>query len=131
MKKVLLISVLVCLAGLNQLFAANPIPSYNVLVSGKASFQESTKPSGRIIPGKARRMMNIETTTSSGTNGISNTIVAAVVYRLDGSLTLGPYYIVCGQSLVVGVDDKPWGVNVTTEVPVKFSVWASMGLLGN
>jgi hypothetical protein len=131
MKKLLLISVLVCLAGLNQIFAANPIPSFNVLVTGRATFQESTKPIGRIIPGKERRMMNIQTSTASPTNGVANSIISATVYRLDGTLTLGPYYIVCGQSLVVGVDDKPWGVIVLTGVPAKFSVWASSGLLGN
>ena len=125
MKKLLLIFVLVCFAGLNQLFAANPIPSYNVLVTGRASFLESTIPFLGNVPSDARRQMNVQTSTASPSARVSSSIVVVKIYRLDGLITKGPYYLICGQSLSVGIDDYKWGVEVKTEVPARVSVWAS------
>jgi len=129
MKKLLLISVLVCFVGLSQLFAINPIPSYNVKVIGKASFQELGKPfiSVNNIITKEKRQLNVETTISSGggKSGLSNSIVAISVYRLDGQITMGPYFLICGQSLTVGIDDQPWGVNLIAQDLSIISVWTS------
>jgi hypothetical protein len=125
MKKLLLICVLVCLAALNQVFAANPIPSYNVLVVGAASFQESSRPMNANNLSKERRQMDVESSTASPTAGFAGTVIAAVVYRLDGRVTMGPYYMICGQTLVVGIDDKTWGVNVLAKDPAYVSVWTS------
>ena len=126
MKKLLAITVLVCFAGLNQLFAVNPIPSYNVLVAGKAIFQESTKPFlGNGIPTDAKRKMNVQTSTASPSAGATRSIVAIKMYRLDGQVILGPYYLVCGQSISVNIDDKKWGVEVVSEVPSRVSVFTS------
>jgi len=122
MKKILLISVLVFFAGLNQLLAANPIPSYNVLVTSRANFQE-IKALGGNNQSKERRQMNIETTSASPSTSFGNTIVVTTVYRLDGRATLGPYYIVVGQTLVIGIDTSAWGVNVSTDGQSLVSVW--------
>jgi hypothetical protein len=127
MKKVLFISVLVCFTAINQLFAANPIPSYNVLVTGRAVFQESSKPIVRNSATDARRQMNIQTSTSSPTNGFSHAIVVVTIYRLDGAITKGPYYLICGQSVSAAIDDTTWGVSVLSEEPSRVSVWASLG----
>ena len=128
MKKLFLISVLVCLAGLNQLFAANPIPSYNVLVSGKANFQETVK-SKSAGPSKEKRQMNIETSTSTATpppsTGMGRAVVVAMLYQLDGTATMGPFYIPIGQSLSVGIDGSPWGVNIGSADGVLVSVWTT------
>jgi len=128
MKKLFLISVLVCLAGLNQLFAANPIPSYNVLVSGKANFQESVK-SKSSGPSKEKRQMNIETSTSTATpppsTGMGRAVVVAMLYKLDGSASMGPYYIGVGQSLSIGIDGSAWGVNIAAPDAALVSVWTT------
>lgn len=125
MKKLLLISVLVCFAGL-QLFASNPIPSYNVLVQDRASFQETPPPFIGNVPKDEKRQMNIETTSSSGGSAaLGASIVIVNVYRLDGRGSMGPYYLICGQSLSVFVDDKSWGVNVMANDPTLVSVWAN------
>ena len=116
MKKLLLILALICVAGLNQLFAANPIPCYNVVVSGKATFQESNRPITSIVPTDERRQMNIETSTSSSpTAGITRTFVVAKLYQIAGHGTMGPYFIPCGQTLSVAIDDQAWAVDLFTE----------------
>jgi hypothetical protein len=125
MKKLMLISVLVCFAGINQLFSANPIPSYNVLVTGRAIFQEGTKPISGNTVSDERRQMNVQTSTASPTNGFALLIVAVKVYRLDGAITMGPYYLQVGQSLGVRIDDKRWGVDVVSEQTSRVSVWTS------
>jgi hypothetical protein len=126
MKKLFLISVLVCLAGLNQLFAANPIPSYNVLISnGKTSFQESVK-QGAGGAAKEKRQMNIETTVStSPTSGFGRAVAVAYVYQIVGHTTLGPFYIPVGQSIAVGIDETAWGVNIATPDAAFVSVWTT------
>jgi len=124
MKKLLIITVLVCFAGF-QLFAVNPIPSYNVLVQGRASFQEQIRPIGGNSNADMKRKMNIQTSTASPGTGIKAlSIVSITVYRLDHSINLGPYYIYAGQSLSVGIDFSAWGVDVVTE-RARVSVWAS------
>jgi hypothetical protein len=126
MKKLLLISVLVCLAAVNQVLATNPIPSYNVLVTGRANFQEkNTKPIGGLPIGKEKRQMNVESSTASPTAGFSNTVIVAVIYRLDGQVRKGPYYIISGQTLSVGIDDQAWGVDVLAQDPALVSVYTS------
>ena len=127
MKKLLLISVLVCFAAINQLFAANPIPSYNVLVAGRAVFQESNKPIVRNTSTDAKRQMNIQTSTASPTEGFSHAIIVVTIYQLNGIITKGPYYLICGQSISATIDDTTWGVSVLSEEPSRVSVWASLG----
>jgi|WetSurMetagenome_2_1015567.scaffolds.fasta_scaffold443118_1 hypothetical protein len=125
MKKLLIISVLVCFAGL-QLFAVNPIPSYNVLVLGRASFQEIRNVAGNNVE-KEKRLMNIQTSTASPGSGISKglSIVSITVYRLDRRVTLGPFYIYCGQSLQVSIDTSAWGVDVVTQALARVNVFTS------
>jgi hypothetical protein len=123
MRKLLLIAVLVCFAG--GLFAANPIPSYNVLVNGRASFLETVKPFvGNAVP-DAKRMMNIQTSTGSPGMGFSTVFVYTWVYRLDGTVRQGPYYIAVGQTISVQIDFTSWGVDVVTQAPSRISVWTS------
>jgi hypothetical protein len=127
MKKLLIISVLLCFAGF-KLLAVNPIPSYNVLVQGKVTFQEAV-PSvggGAGLFAKEKRMMNIQTHTASPSTGIKLTsIIAITVYRLDHRISYGPYYIYCGQSLSIGIDNSYWGVDVYTADLARVSVWTS------
>ena len=128
MKKLILITALVCLAGLNQLFAVNPIPSYNVFVSGKSAFQESGKPGDNGTPGKERRQMNIETSSASTpppSTGFGRPMVSVVLYQIDGHNSMGPYYIYVGQSLSVGIDDSPWGVSINSESPSFVNVYTN------
>jgi hypothetical protein len=130
MKKLFFISVLVCFAGINQLFSANPIPSYNVLVLGKASFQESTKPIiGNTVPDE-KRQMNVQSSTASPTKGFAGFILRARAYRLDGSMVLGPFYFQVGQTLQISIDDRAWGVEISSDQPSRESVWI-VGEQGN
>ena len=91
---------------------------------------ENNKITTRTDVPKERRMMNIETSVASPTAGFAHSIIVTTLYRLDGSgITMGPYYLVCGQSLSVLIDNKIWGVNIVTVDPARISVWASGALL--
>jgi|GEM_PF-709751 hypothetical protein len=97
-----------------------PIPSYNVLVETSALFQEN-------IPGncKARRKINVHINTSSKPDSIP-CIAEVYIYSLDHQDVLGPYYVNCGETLSVEIDDREWGTTVTTTIPVEVSVWIDL-----
>ena len=48
------------------------------------------------------------------------------VYSLDHTTVLGPYTVLCGETLTVDIDDRDWGTLVESDVPVVVSVWITM-----
>jgi hypothetical protein len=107
MKKILLFTMILLLAGTTVLFAINPIPSYGTKVTFRANFQE--KNNGTSPGEKERRQMNIQTSTAS--SGKSQGSVAVVyVYRLQGHKAKGPFYVHPGELLTVEINNKKWGV---------------------
>jgi hypothetical protein len=46
-----------------------------------------------------------------------------LVYRLDQSISYGPYTVGCGQTLDVEIDYNLWGVLVESEVEVFVDVY--------
>jgi hypothetical protein len=45
------------------------------------------------------------------------------LYSLDGLDILGPYTVLCGETLTVEIDDREWGVLVQTDAAVLVDVW--------
>lgn len=130
MKKLSLLFTVLFFAGITQLFAAKPIPSFNVKVSDKANFQEmKTNLPG--IPGmKEKRLMNIETTTSVPNTGKSFFTAIVYVYKLNGSKVFGPFYVEPGELLTVPIDNGKWGVAMEMVHPsqhIEASVWTNKG----
>jgi len=126
MKKLRLIATIVLLTGTLKLFAAHPIPSYNVQVSNRANFQETTQNNSMA---KEKRIMNIQTNTATLSPG-SGSIAVVYVYKLNGHKTLGPFYLKCGDQLSVGIDNSKWGVAMELQGPgnpVLTSVWIAHG----
>ena len=100
-----------------QIAKPYPIPSYNVIVTDPAAFQETgtsaTKAKKDVIiqvkPGNA---------ADSGSCGAS-----VIIYSLDHQTILGPYFVSCGETVTVPIDEREWGVIVTADIPVEVSVW--------
>jgi len=94
-----------------------PIPSYNVLVESSAIFQE-------MLPSfnKAKREIKVHIFPSHKSDSIP-CLAEVTIYSLDHQTVLGPYTVNCGETLSVEIDDREWGVSVTSLIPVEVSVW--------
>jgi hypothetical protein len=133
MKKIFLLTVSILMVTLAFAKAGNPIPSYNVPVSNKDYFMEGTSTLNGYAPCDEKRDMNVSNDTP-GSNPIlaggfstSKGNIAVFVYRLDMSITLGPFIIAPGQTLKVRIDGYPWGVSTETNAPGFVSVWTTGG----
>ena len=103
----------------------NPIPSFNFLLKNKAYFQETNSVNNNIVLKPEKRDMNVSNDTPGnkpigfgGSDGIT-----VYVYRLDQSITLGPFIVHSGETLTVPIDGKPWGVYADTHHQSVISVW--------
>jgi hypothetical protein len=133
MKRKLLAAVLLFLfCGSKQVFSQYPIPSYNVNVTSWANFQEyplssvvSTRNSnnaGCVGSPMAKRDMNVQV-NCCGFASTDSCKATVWVYSLDGETILGPFTVYGGDILSVPIDDRDWGVIVSTEDDITVDVW--------
>jgi hypothetical protein len=128
MKKILLltISILMVTAVFAKVKAGNPIPSYNVPVTNKAYFQEDNASIMNNIPTDEKRDMNISNDTPGNKpSGYGYGTLQVIIYRLDQSIVLGPFFIPLGETLTVPIDGGRWGVAAQAEDPTLMSVWTT------
>ena len=130
MKKLLLITLVLLIAGPLQLFPANPIPSYDLKMTYRANFQEKHFGQTGNQTGKEKRQMNIETSASTPVGGSieNNSGDDAIVYlyKVNGNKVLGPYEVSYGEILTVPIDNSAWGVIIELSDPeatALASVW--------
>lgn len=129
MKKLVLISFLLMLGSMVTFAGGNgggnhkinPIPSFNVLVEGATGFYEMNTPP----PSKAKRQMNVRTTSISPKNGIFPVTIWLTTDM--GTVVMGPYVINVGETLVQQIDNRKWGAVVTSDYPVTVDVWIDDG----
>lgn len=98
-----------------------PIPSYNVPIdSGYAHFYERGVSTLFDITLEKRdahvKMVN-------QTPGLSDCRSQVWIYSLDGLDIMGPYAVLCGETLTVEIDERAWGVLVETDSAVLVDVW--------
>lgn len=121
MKKAILITAFVLLAGLNSLVAQqiNPIPSYNYpLTTLNTAFQEIFT---HYNPGREKRDMDVTISASSTHPGY---IFATVwVVKNNGIIIKGPYTLTPNHHLSVPIDHGRWGVVINCSWNVNASVW--------
>jgi len=80
---------------------------------------------------KAKRIINIHIKTTNKSDSIP-CFAEVTIYSLDHQDVLGPYTVNCGETLSVEIDNREWGVSVTSFTPVEVSVWIdSQGQLKN
>ena len=117
---ILLIPFLSFLKSYSQPVPVYPIPSYNVEVQGYANFVENYGNSNH--PNQVLEKRDVSVLIKSGTHRCEGT---AWVYTLDHLTVLGPYSLICDETLVVEIDDQSWGVLVFSENDVLVDVWIS------
>jgi hypothetical protein len=100
-------------------FPVYPIPSTNVVVDGYADFANPTSPAPLIILEK--RQVHIHVLTVSLNQPDCQATVW--VYSLDGTTVLGPFTVLCGQTIDVDIDNRDWGVLVDSEAKIEVDVW--------
>jgi hypothetical protein len=107
--------------GFGQNIPSYPIPSYNVPVIGTVNFSNGTIQTDSCNLTDEKRDVNIHLQSAS----IEDPGCGAEiwVYSLDQTTILGPYEMICGETLVVQVDEREWGVLVESEQMVTVDVW--------
>jgi len=101
----------------SQTYKPYPIPSFNVVVQDPASFQESS-----CSTVKAKKEIKITVKPGCLTDSTS-CFATVIVYSLDHQTILGPFQVNCGETLTIPIDEREWGVLVTSDTPVVVSVW--------
>lgn len=98
-----------------------PIPSYSVLVNGITNFENTFSQKDSCNNLKGKRDAHIHLNSSSlGNEDCSATVW---VYSLDQTTVLGPFQVNCGETLVVEIDEREWGVIVKSNSEVIVDVW--------
>jgi hypothetical protein len=125
MKKLVLISVIIFLSGINFLMAQDhnqltvlPIPSFGVQVKGAAAFQELSNAGAGT---RERREINIQ--TSSTSHGMTTGDALVLVYKVQGYVVVGRYYVAFGETLTVPVDNEEYGVGIQSTSEATVNVW--------
>lgn len=104
--------------------STNPIPSYDVPVTGEAAFTEpNIKADPTPAPVYEKRDLNVESTSPSTLSPFSMEPATVWFVRLDGHRMKGPYQLYPGNILTVKIDMKPWGVYVQSPETGIFSVY--------
>jgi hypothetical protein len=129
MKKIFLIlfSLLMVTVVFGQ--SVNPIPSYNVFVTGNAVFVSqniAVAGTNNQILSADKRDMDVENDGGAKPTDPRSPIVV-YIFTLDHSVVFGPYIVPSGQTLSVPIDDSAWGVSISTDSPTFVSVWTDDG----
>ena len=100
------------------------IPSFIVLVETSALFQETT-PSNS----DGKRVIHVHINAPQQSDTVT-CYANVLIYSLNHQSVLGPYRVLCGETLSVEIDNREWGVSITTNNSVLSSVWIdSQGFL--
>lgn len=109
-----------------SLFSQNvpvyPIPSFNVPITGIASFIPSHG-ENLALSGSTREKRSQNITI----HGATGSYAIVWIYSLDGLDVLGPYTVYAGETLSVPIDDREWGVIIQTSFEIQVDVWVSGG----
>jgi hypothetical protein len=104
-----------------QSIPSYPIPSYGVYVNGFTNFANENIQTDTCDNYRGKRDAFIHLRSASQENPECQGMVW--VYTLDYSTILGPYIVLCDDTLVVEIDDRDWGVLVESEYRIIVDVW--------
>jgi hypothetical protein len=93
-----------------------PIPSYSVLVTDHTVFSEQII-NANYKHAKGKRNINV------ASSGGSQCPVQVWIFSLDKQDIFGPYIINPGETLIVAIDDREWGVLSESSCQAIMSVW--------
>ncbi len=120
MKKFLISTVLLFFIWSITALAYEPIPSYKYPINRTQNFIEKIAKDGDPSP-KGKRDMLVQSSISSG----KPTMATLYAFSTDGTTVVGPYVIYSGQTIIIPIDDRQWGLNVVAQGNdhVYISVW--------
>jgi hypothetical protein len=123
MKKTLSFMIFWLILGLYSVLGQNipvyPIPSYNVKVDGYVDFSQQHT----VLKNNSKQKKDVIIHLKSGSTENTGCQATVWIYSLDQTSILGPFIMNCGETLVVGIDDREWGVLVNSEDDVIIDVW--------
>jgi hypothetical protein len=117
----------------SQNFQTYPIPSYNAPVDGYADFISRISVSqGYRIQGNRRlnvpeEQRQIHVHLISCNNPGQQCEATVWIYSLDSTTIIGPFQLLCGQTLSENIDDRQWGVLVESDEQIVVDVWIDDG----
>ena len=103
------------------------IPSYNIEVSQKATFQEQRNMVLINPLSIGKREVNIQGQTPTFPSG--SPCAEVWVYSLDRHDISGPYNLLNDEILQVLIDDREWGVYIEVSAELSTDVWINGGEL--
>ena len=99
-----------------------PIPSFHVPVdSGTVARFRETTANGDTKSILEKRDVHVKITDQSSGGG--NCGATVWIYSLDGLDVLGPFSVLCGETLVTAIDKRAWGVLVQSNDDIVVDVW--------
>ncbi len=116
MKKFILLFLLLS-AAFCPAWGQNPIPSFDVPVYPSATFMESSP--NTYVPDQVLEKRVIHVVVS----GATSSMAIVYIYSLDSVTVYGPYNLYGGQSVQEEIDEREWGVSVTSEDEMYVDVW--------
>jgi hypothetical protein len=116
---IILITITGSFRGNTQNIPTYPIPSKDISVNGLAIFQENYH-IWNINQFREKRDLNVHPRSVSGSQNCQSTVW---VYSLDGLDKLGPFTVLCGETLTVEIDEREWGVLIETGSETLVDVW--------
>jgi hypothetical protein len=125
MKNIYVLILFVIAGFINPVKAQYPIPSYNVSVYDKATFEENEQ---LILSSASPCRMRQVIIHSTVVHMISSTPNISVwIYSLDGQNIYGPYPI-SSDYTYFEIDNRQWGVRIVTDQEILVDVWIGLGL---
>jgi hypothetical protein len=125
MKKLLFLTILFLVSQFTIVRAAQPIPVRHARVYHVANFLEQF-PGGHspflLKSTREKRDMMIQASTATG--GPKSSVVV-YVYSTDMNEILGPFTVEGGETLSVPIDDREWGVVVTSDDHMYVDIYTS------
>jgi hypothetical protein len=120
MKNIYVLILFAVTAFINPVKAQYPIPSYNVSVNGKATFEENEQLI--LSPESPSRIRNVIVHSSVVHMDPSTPDISIRFYSLDGQNTYGPY-LMDSNYKIFEIDDRQWGVLIVTDQEISVDVW--------
>jgi len=125
MKKLYGLIVICTIFGIMQGFSQNipsyPIPSFGISVDGFVNFKNRSIQNDNCDNLREKRVAKVHLRSAFEENPECQATVW--VYTLDYTTILGPFTVLCDETLTVEIDEREWGVLVESEFEVIVDVW--------
>ncbi len=120
MKNIYILILFIVVAFTNPVKAQYPIPSYDVSVYGKATFEENDRQQLSSEGSRRTRQLIVHTTIVH--MNASSPDILVWIYSLDGQNRYGPF-TVSNNYITFEIDFRQWGVLIFSDEEILADVW--------